>query len=205
MATGIENSHLVHRQLVSNGTDFDTLTSRAGVDLHYYGTSISSMINRPSDRVSAHPFILDVVNDASYSIQILRVYGANYGVYTYTRGQYYVAAGQPYAWTPWVLIGGVNKNGSSNGVNYRKCGQTVTVSYLQNGTRTETTGAWITIATLPGEYRPDDTLTFAVSDNWQGNKVLSGRIDANGQVQVFFFAGIALQPAFTITYVTTAD
>ena len=85
--TGIDNN--IARNAIVN-TDLNAYTVDSGSpDLHYYGSSISSMSNKPSGETYSYPFTLDVSNNGGFVIQTLSVYTQSGEPRVYVRQQYY--------------------------------------------------------------------------------------------------------------------
>lgn len=83
------------RTVLSSG-DFNTLTVTIGAEnKYYYGSSIQSMTNAPTDTTGS--WSLDVIDMNSYCVQQLTVYGVQ-AVHLYQRQQYWSGAK---TWGPW--------------------------------------------------------------------------------------------------------
>ena len=97
MASGTIQTNYLVRCSIANSTNFNDYSTPSAADMHYFGSNISSMTNRPSGENGNVPFALDVLNMGGYRIQILRVYTATGAPREWRRQQYYQDANtRPY-------------------------------------------------------------------------------------------------------------
>lgn len=88
----------ISREILSSGTNLNTLVASNFTNKYYRGSAINAMTNIPSDLSSnAFPFALDVVAINTYSKQILYMYGGQN--YTYERRQ--VQQSGSTVWSAW--------------------------------------------------------------------------------------------------------
>lgn len=82
----------VSRTLVENGSDLNACGYDATLGSAFYrGRDISTMTNKPSEEVNAHPWALDAINVNGYIKQILHTYGLSGRIKVYERIQYYAS------------------------------------------------------------------------------------------------------------------